>query len=133
MTGAGPFLLPLFYLIISMSTLCGQLFLTSWFLPSQHQCILQSLVTISDFHFCCFTACNFRLSSEFQTYIVPSLLAIAVLLVIYSYIHIYVQKLYRTIRRRPEVDQDRLGVLIVALIAIRRLVGPLERPAGRPT
>jgi hypothetical protein len=56
---------------------------------------------------------------------VPSLLAIAVLLVIYSYIHIYVQKLYGTIRRRPEVDQDRLGVLIVALIAIRRLVGPL--------
>jgi len=64
---------------------------------------------------------------------VPSLLAIAVLLVIYSYIHIYVQKLYRTIRRRPEVDQDRLGVLIVALIAIRRLVGPLGQLAGRPT
>jgi hypothetical protein len=64
---------------------------------------------------------------------VPSLLAIAVLLVIYSYIHINVQKLYRTIRRRPEVDQDRLGVLIVALIAIRRLVDPLGRPAGRPT
>jgi hypothetical protein len=64
---------------------------------------------------------------------VPSLLAIAVLLAIYSYIHIYVQKLYRTIRRRPEVDQDRLGVLIVALIAIRCLVGPLGRPAGRPT
>jgi hypothetical protein len=48
--------------------------------------------------------------------------------------YIYIcPEIYRTIRGRPEVDQDRLSVLIVALIAIRRLVGPLERPAGRPT
>ena len=29
--------------------------------------------------------------------------------------------------------QDRLGVLIVTLSTIRRLVGPIARPAGRPT
>jgi hypothetical protein len=59
---------------------------------------------------------------------------IAVLL-IYTYIILYMHmsKIYGTVRGRPHVDQDRLGVLIVALITIRRLVGPLERPAGRPT
>jgi hypothetical protein len=68
---------------------------------------------------------------QFQTYIMP----IAVLL-IYTYISYYIYicpEIYRTVRGRSEVYQDRLGVLIVALIAIRRLVGPLERPAGRPT
>jgi hypothetical protein len=34
---------------------------------------------------------------------------------------------------RPKVDQDQLGVLIVALIAIRRLDGPLGRLARDPT
>jgi hypothetical protein len=31
-----------------------------------------------------------------------------------------------TVRAQPEVDQDRLGVLIITLIVIRRLVGPLN-------
>jgi hypothetical protein len=57
-----------------------------------------------------------------------------VVLLIYTYIILYIHmsKIYRTIRGRPEVQEDRLGVLIVALIAIRHLVGPLERPVGRP-
>jgi cytochrome b561 len=52
---------------------------------------------------------------------------IAVLL-IYTYMILYMHmsKIYRTIRERPEVAHDRLGVLIVALITIRHLVGPLE-------
>jgi hypothetical protein len=45
---------------------------------------------------------------------------IAVLL-IYTYVQKYIGRLGD--------DQDQLGVLIM----IRRLVGPLERPAGRPT